>query len=319
MENVSKSILQKLDTPALLVDWKQVEANVRGMGSLAEEKGVRWMPHIKTHKSVAIAKMQLEAGAYGLTCAKISEGRALLPSGVKRLFVAHSVVSPVKIPALLELADRLDELIVAITSIHQARRLAELLKPTGRVFPCLLAVDTGMGREGSRNDVELVRMKLFVDGAPSLEYRGIYTHEGFTYTAEPGEIRGEAVRVAQSMLAARGSLGGVGEIWPGCSVTAKEMIGLPGITGVRPGAYVFADLFLTQMTGAMRWEDISLAVAAMVVDKPAPGLALIDAGSKVFSSDRLAEHPFAIPLDGRRFAVTRLREEHGFLTGEDVD
>tara|TARA_R100000027_G_scaffold1897_3_gene2084 strand:+ start:3825 stop:4937 length:1113 start_codon:yes stop_codon:yes gene_type:complete len=318
MKTVANSLLQTISTPAVIVDWEQVTKNVEQLANQAKERGVRIMPHVKTHKSVKIAKLQLDAGAYGLTCAKISEAKAMIPSGVKRVFLAHSLVTRVKVEALLELAEELDELILAATSLEQAKCLAALLEPFGRVFPCLLAIDSGLGREGCRTSEELIQLKAFVDGVSAFEYRGIYTHEGYTYGSSPDEIAEEARKVARLLVDSRDAIGGEGELWPGCSVTARMMINQEGVTGIRPGAYVFGDQFLTLMTEAMDWGDVSLVVASTVVDKPRPGLALIDAGSKVFSSDRLGQHPFAIPLDGRDFEVTRLSEEHAFLTGTDV-
>jgi D-serine deaminase-like pyridoxal phosphate-dependent protein len=88
---------------------------------------------------------------------------------------------------------------------------------------------------------------------------------------------------------------------------------------VRPGAYVFGDLSLTRTTGVMRPEAVSLHVLATVVDKPEPGLALIDAGSKTFSSDRTPDGISALAADGRDLAVMRVNEEHGYLRGGAVD
>jgi len=311
--------LAQLDTPALWLDWEQVAANIEGLARLCQEKGIRHMPHIKTHKSVELARLQLEAGAEGLTCAKISEARALLPSGVRRIFLAHSISSPQKIPALQELASELDELIIAGTSVHQVEVLARLLEGEDLALPCLLALDSGLGREGARALPELAEMKAIVDASPALTYRGIYSHEGFTYTSKPEAIEAQTRKTAEFLRQARNHLGGEGELWPGCSVTARFMASQSGMTGIRPGAYLFGDLFLTRLTGAMGWDELAVVVAATVIDKPEPGLALIDAGTKVFSSDKSSEHPFALPLDQADYGLTRMSEEHGFLTGADVD
>src|SRR5690606_31069143 len=99
------------------------------------------------------------------------------------------------------------------------------------------------------------------------------------------------------------------QLWPGCSVTAVRMHSLPGIQAVRPGAYVFGDLSQAVTTKVIRWEDVALTVHAQVVDRPCDGLALIDAGSKVFSSDKTAAGITALAADGRDLAVTRCNEE----------
>lgn len=302
-----------------MVDWSKVEANVGRMAENCRQHGLSLMPHIKTHKSVAVARLQLEHGAVGLTCSKISEANALLPSGVRRIFLAHSISSPGKVERLVQLAASLDELIVAVTSPAQTATLAKLLEAHDVKLPCLLALDTGLGREGARSMEALLAMKEQVDASDRLIYRGIYTHEGFTYMSAPDQVADGVASVVAQLEEAHAALGGEGEQWPGCSVTAGRMVQMQGVTGLRPGAYVFGDLFLTLMTGAMEWDDLALTVVATVVDRPEPGLALIDAGTKVFSSDKSPTLPFALPLDGGDYALTRMSEEHGFLTGEGID
>ena len=319
MKTFSDKQLASLETPAVLLDWQQMIANIREMASHCAAHGVRLMPHMKTPKSVAIARAHLEAGACGLTVAKISEARAILESGVRRIFLAYPISSPNKVSRLIELSRLLDELIVAGTSPEQIRRFSGLLESSGCRFPCLLGLDTGLGREGARDLDALREMKSLVEQSESLTYRGIFSHEGFTYTSSPGEIPAQSRQVAARLREARQALGDSGELWPGCSVTARHMAGEPGITGLRPGAYLFGDLFLTDFTGAMGREALALCMAATVVDKPEPGLALIDAGSKVFSSDKNPNFPYnALPLDGSDYALTRMSEEHGFLTGPDT-
>ena len=259
------------------------------------------------------------AGADGFTCAKISEALALLPSGVRRIFLAHSISSRNKMPALKQLVGALDELIIAGTSVQQIEVLSQLLEEIDLKLPCLLSLDSGLGREGARTIDELQRMKAVVDRSTSLNYRGLYTHEGFTYTSQPEVIEAQSRKTADLLRKAREELGGEGELWPGCSVTARFMAGESGVTGIRPGAYLLGDLSLTRCTGAMNWDDLAVAVVTTVIDKPEPGLALIDAGTKVFSSDRFPDLPLALPYNNENYALTRMSEEYGFLTGDDVD
>lgn len=305
------------ETPALLVDGERLRRNIDDFAALCRRTGKRMMPHIKTHKCAAIARLQLEAGAEGLTCSKLSEAEAMLDSGVRRIFLAHSLVSPAKIPRLRRLAAATDELILSVTSPAQVRRLDALLAEAGLRQPVLLALDSGLRREGARGLGELAAMKAAVDTSACLAYRGIYTHEGFAYSSAPAVIAGQAAKTARLLRKAKEALGG-GELWPGCSATAAWMAEEPGLTGLRPGAYVFADLTLTDLTKVRPWEEIALCVAATVVDKPEDGLALIDAGSKVFAMDHAEGQPHARPLDRGDYALTKLSEEHGFLTGDGV-
>jgi D-serine deaminase-like pyridoxal phosphate-dependent protein len=183
----------------------------------------------------------------------------------------------------------------------------------------MMAVDTGLHREGSRNLEDSRMLADRIRASECMQLKGIYTHEGHTYRQAREKKEDMARSVHGQLLEARDAVGGDLQLWPGCSVTAAIMAGLPGIHAVRPGAYVFGDLSHTHRVGTMAWEQVSMTVLSTVVDKPEPGLALIDAGSKVFSSDKTPDGVTALAADQRRITVSGYSEEHGFLTGEDVD
>jgi D-serine deaminase-like pyridoxal phosphate-dependent protein len=305
-------------TPALRVDLRRLESNLDRMQRTCDAARIQLWPHVKTHKCVAIARRQLERGAAGLTCAKLSEAEAMLPSGVRRVFLAHSLATTSALERAVALQRKLEQLILAVTSLAHARALASLVNEGSFSFPVALAVDTGLGREGLRTLDEAEELATFLRKNTALNPVSIYTHEGQAYGA-PRDQRAELIEAAHARLMQfRQVLGKELPLWPGCSVTAGAFAGKPAVGAVRPGAYVFGDLFLADVTETMQREDIALTVRAPVVDRPARELALIDAGSKTFSSDRLPDGIFARPQDGRNFAVTRLSEEHGFVTGPGV-
>lgn len=314
----------ELPTPTLLVDLSRVESNIAAMQAVCDEAGVELRPHIKTHKMVEIARRQLEAGAAGITCAKLGEAEAMLPAfegldGRREIFVAHTLVDPNAAPRLRRLHDALDELAVACTSEAHAPVLESLAARTGVRLAVMMALDSGLGREGARDVAGAVRLAETIARQPHLELRGIYTHEGHFYAATPGE---DGLRVwHERLLEAREAIeralqSGPMRLWPGCSVSAQRVARLPGISAVRPGAYVFGDLNLSQISGVMTPADVALNVLATVIDRPALELALLDAGSKTLSSDRTPQGAFASCEWG---PVTRVSEEHGFLTGADAN
>jgi D-serine deaminase-like pyridoxal phosphate-dependent protein len=307
-----------LHTPALLVDIDRLRGNIDRMQRACHAGGVELWPHAKTHKCIEIARMQLEAGAAGLCCAKLSEAEALLPCGVRRLFVAHSLVGPGLAPRLRALAERLDELIVPCTSEAHFPALEALLRAAGLRLPVLMAVDTGLGREGVRDVASARRLAACVAACPAMRLHGLYTHEGHAYTSpeRPEACAAEALRAASAV---RDALDPALPLWPGCSVTAETMAQMDDVYAVRPGTYVFGDLSLARTRPVMPWSSIALSVLATVVDRPEPGLAIVDAGSKCFSSDRTPDGLAAADLDGRDLLVRRLSEEHGFVTGADAD
>ena len=310
-----------LQTPSILVDRPRLDANIRSMQAECDTHGVELRPHIKTHKMVAVARKQLEAGARGLTCAKLGEAEAMLPSGVRNIFVAHSLVDSRQAPRITALAEQLDDFRLAVTSEAHAEAFLRLAALTGRKISVMIGVDTGLGREGVRDSASASRIAAVLGRSPHVELRGFYTHEGNLYSAPPAEQTTRVEEMLGRICAVRDSIDRSLSVWPGCSVTARltARIGAGRVQSVRPGAYVFGDLALTRMTGVMAPESVALHVLATVVDKPEPGLALIDAGSKTFSSDRTPDGLSALATDGRDVAVIRVNEEHGYLRGKDVD
>ncbi len=308
-----------LATPTVIVDIDRLRKNIQRMQDQCNAHGVQLWPHIKTHKMIAVARMQLEAGATGLTCAKLGEAEALLPSGVKRVFIAHSLVDPMVAPRIKALAGQLDELVLAVTSPKQAPALNAVLAAAGLKLPVMMAIDSGLHREGVRGEDQAVETAALIDSLPQLQLKGIYTHEGFFYGMDADKQEAAIDTMHQLLINVRKRINPSLELWPGCSVTARRMAAKAGITAVRPGAYPFGDLALAHTLDEMKWDEVALTVLACVVDQPEPGLALIDAGSKVFSSDKTKDGFAGLALDHRKIQVVRCNEEHGYLNGGDVD
>jgi D-serine deaminase-like pyridoxal phosphate-dependent protein len=311
--------LDDLSTPAVLIDRLRLEANLRAMQELCTARGTALWPHIKTHKMVPILRRQLEFGAEGATCAKVGEAEAMLPSGVRRIFIAHSLVQKNLAPRLRALNAQLDELILAVTSEAHAAALDELLEAADLALPVLLAIDTGLGREGVRSNEAARAAAERIRRSPRMQLAGLYTHEGHAYSSKPAELDALADGVYATLIERAAAIGGEPPLWPGCSVTATRLAGRAGVKVVRPGSYVFGDLSLVETTKVMPRDRFAATVLATVVDRPEPGLALIDAGSKVLSGDRTADGIYARDAAGARWEVRRVSEEHGFVTGEDAD
>jgi D-serine deaminase-like pyridoxal phosphate-dependent protein len=310
-------MFESILTPSMLIDRERVLRNIRRMQETCDRHGVELWPHVKTHKMVEVARMQLEAGARCLVCAKIGEAEAMLASGARRMFIAHSIVDPLNAPRLRALASRLDRLILAVTSLPQARALEQVLERAEIACDVMLAVDTGLGREGVRGIDGAEEAARYIRASGRMRLRGVYSHEGHAYGAV-GETDSVARHVHEVLTAARERLGGNLPILPGCSVTAAMIAAMPGVTAVRPGTYVFGDLSLAAKHRVMEWDDLAATVLTTVVDRPDAQLALIDAGSKTLSGDKSAAGISGSVLDGRDIHVTRCSEEHGWATGADV-
>jgi len=312
-------VFPELESPSVVIDADRMEHNLRAMQAVCDACGVELWPHIKTHKLVPILRRQLELGARGATCAKLGEAEAMLPSGVRRVFIAHSLVDLAKAKRLRALADQLDELILAVTSQAHYQALERLLEAADLRVAVLLAVDTGLHREGTRDPAHTARLAGRIRQSSRMRLAGLYTHEGQTYGAQsPEEVDARADEIHRLLSEHAEAAGGL-PLWPGCSVTASRMAGKAGVKAVRPGGYVFGDLSLSHGVKTTSFANNALSILATVVDRPEAGLALIDAGSKVFSGDKTADGLSGRCLEDPEMVVRRVNEEHGYLAGGKVD
>ena len=315
------STLIDLPTPSILIYEDRLETNLSAMQCACDDAGIDLRPHIKTHKLVPIARRQLELGAKGLTCAKLGEAEAMLPSGVREIFVAHSLVDLRQAPRITDLADQLDELRLAVTSEAHLEAFLPLIRKVNRSVSVMIAVDTGLNREGTRTLDSTQRIARQLEAEPLTTLAGFYTHEGQFYGHDHSQRTADVDALLNHLCGIRDATDPALAVWPGCSVSARTVIEVAAgrVQAVRPGAYVFGDLSLTQNANVMPWDNVALHVLATVVDKPTAELALIDAGSKTFSSDKTRQGITAVAADGRHLEVFAVNEEHGYLRGDDLD
>jgi len=309
-------ILDSIETPAVLVDLDVVERNVAAMAERARRAGVRLRPHAKTHKTVEIGRLQLAAGAGGLSVAKVGEAEVFAAAGFQDLFVAYPVVGEDKGRRLLALSDRA-RLAVGVDSPDGARTLDAVFRASGRRLDVLLKVDVGFHRVGVPPD-QAVQAAQSISTLCGLRLRGVFTHAGHAYLAESPDGVGRIGQSEGSILvetAQRIRDAGIEieEVSVGSTPTARHAMSVPGVTECRPGNYVFHDASQVSL-GVCAPEDCALTVLATVVSVPAADRAVVDAGSKTLSSDPLRPsgpgHGFVL---GRRSRIARLSEEHGVI------
>jgi D-serine deaminase-like pyridoxal phosphate-dependent protein len=308
-----------LETPAVLIDLDVVDRNVAAMAARARSHGVRLRPHAKTHKLPEIARLQLAAGAAGLSVAKTGEAEVFAGAGFDDLFVAYPVVGADKGRRLMELSDRV-RLAVGVDSEEGARTLSEVFGPARRTLDVVLKVDVGLHRAGVAPEAAVEVARRIV-ALPALRLRGVFTHAGQAYLEETVQGVAEVGRHEGRTLAAVGqALREAGmpieEVSVGSTPTAPHAMAEPGVTECRPGNYVYHDASQVGL-GSCAIEDCAMTVLATVVSVPAPDRAVLDAGSKTLSSDPLRPRPGGYGwILGRRSRIDRLSEEHGVVSVE---
>jgi len=305
-----------LDTPAVVVDMARLEQNVARMAAVAGKAGVRLRPHAKTHKSAAVARLQIDAGAAGLTVAKLGEAEAFADAGFDDFFIAYPTVGQDKARRLLALSERA-RLIVGVDSEEGARTLAEVFSAADRRLDVRIEVDVGLNRTGVGPDAALALARSLAR-LPGLRLQGLFTHAGQAY-AEPSPDRVAAVgrsegeTLARCAEALRADGFDIEDVSVGSTPTAVEAMSVAGVTECRPGTYVFNDA--TQVAlGVCGPEQCALTVLATVASVPAPDRAVVDAGTKTLTSEAIRSRTdtFGLLTDGRGRLV-RLTEEHGVV------
>ncbi len=299
-----------LDTPAVVVDLDIFERNLKRVADYAASHKLRLRPHAKTHKSPDVARMQLALGAAGLTVAKVGEAEVMSAALVQPeldLLVAFPLFGALKINRLRAVAERC-QVTVALDSLEAARQLE------GTGVAVLVEVDAGLGRVGvtPEDALELARQ---VERIPGVRFRGV--------TFYPGHIKHpDAANIAKlsddvgGMVTRFRAAGMPCEIVSGGSTpTLFHSHEVEGLNEIRPGTYVFNDLN-TVASGACALEECAASVLLTVVSLPRAGTAIVDGGSKTFSSDRLSGSDGVtfgriVEAPGTRFH--KMNEEHGFL------
>lgn len=303
-----------VDTPALLLDLDVMEANIAAMAAFFRDRPQKLRPHFKTPKTPEIARRQLEAGAIGITAAKLGEAEVLVNAGLGPVLIANQIVGRQKIDRLMGLLDR-GEVIVAVESELNVRELEEGAARSGRAPQAIIEVDVGMHRCGTANPEETVELAQRLADGP-IRYRGIMGYEGHAVLIEDAADREAKARAAMERLSAHvRALRDAGlppEIVSSGGTGTYDIAGSwPDVTEVQAGSYVFMD-------GRYRGvrPDLGRPALTMLVTVIARhgDYAVIDAGMKALTNEFGPPTGIDLPI-----TVLRLSEEHGTIAVGDAD
>ena len=312
------SSLDDLATPFLYVDLERMNSNIETMAAAARDLRVRLRPHVKTHKVPEIARLQIAAGATGITVSKVSEAEVFADGGLDDLFVAYQIVAPAQLERLLRLARRV-HLRCAVDSRAGAEALSSAATNAGVELEVMLEIDLGIGRTGVRAGVAACELAQRIADLPGLKLIGVYGFRGFRAFADGAESRESYGRAeGEALASAAGDLRAIGlpivEVSAGSTPTALPAASARGVTEIRPGQYLFGCANVVAQ-GAMRADDVALFARATVISRPADDRAVVDAGSKTLSTDGPWEpgRGFGYLASDPSTRVMGLWEEHGVL------
>jgi D-serine deaminase-like pyridoxal phosphate-dependent protein len=329
----SRSV-ETLETPCLLIDRPRLARNLQRVKTIAKRAGVRLRPHVKTHKSTELARLQLEAGgASGLTASKPDEALVFIEAGAPSITVAYPVLDRRKLDRLAKAAyARGTNLNLIADSLPLVEAAQASAVASGTCFDMFMKVDVGLHRVGvDPTSAQALAVAQAIAGSSNLQFRGLISHAGHAYAASGrAEIAAIAEEERRILLTLAETLDRAGrpppEISVGSTPTVLAAEGYEGLTEIRPGNYVFMDGTVLRL-GLAKLDEVALTVRVTVLSRNDRYL-IVDAGSKVLSSDKGAHgtgdggfgRAYRPGLTGDGLIVERLSEEHGWIAhgGADV-
>jgi D-serine deaminase-like pyridoxal phosphate-dependent protein len=299
------TLVSELDTPAVTVDLDIVEANIKRAQDLLASHGVNNRPHIKTHKIPALAKMQMDAGAVGITCQKLGEVEVMADAGVADdILITYNIVGESKTERLAALIKRLKRMAVVLDNETVAKGLSEAGKRHGVDIRFLIECDTGYGRNGVQSPQAALDLARDVMKMPNMQFEGLMTFP----TAKP-EQRQWLERALQLLQGAGIT---VPVVSGGGSPAIKGVGDFPMLTEYRAGTYIYNDV-MQVTTGAVTWDDCAMKVRATVVSRPTDNRAVLDTGSKVMTYEQYFAKGYGRIVEYPDAEITGFSEEHGMV------
>lgn len=303
--------LDEVDTPALILDRPTLDANIARIAGTCRNAGVAWRPHVKSLRSAQLARRLLEAGAIGVTVAKLDEAWAMADAGVDDILIANQVVGAAKITRLMALTQRV-RVTVAVDAAANVAALDDAARAAAVELRVVIEVDLGLRRAGTAPGQPTVDLARCIAESPGLRFVGLVAWEGHTITLEPAERKRAAVHAALEELTATAEAcraAGLVVAVVSCSGTGsyREAVAVPGITEIQAGGGVLSDVrYRTRMFVD---HPPALTVLTTVTSRPTPERIVCDGGRKSMSDDYAPPEPIGLgPL-----RALRLSAEHTTL------
>ncbi|ACA20321.1 alanine racemase domain protein [Methylobacterium sp. 4-46] len=306
MPSLAEEVARTFGSPAVMIDLDRVERNIARLQAACDAAGLANRPHIKTHKSPVLARMQREAGARGLTCQTLGEAEVMAEAGLDDILISYNLVGPEKLGRLARLLRRTA---LTVSADHPAvvAGLGEAAAAAGRPLAVMVECDTGRARAGVARPEEAVALARQIAGTPSLRFAGL-----LLYPPEDGVAATQAFldRVRQG-LAGEGLEAGI--VSTGGTPNLRHLGAVRGATEHRAGTVIFNDRMM-MACGAALPEDCALDVVATVVSRAVPERGVLDAGSKTLTADPGGGlDGYGLIREAPRARIHKLAEEHGFL------
>lgn len=304
-DNLKTCIAREFGTPAVVVDLDVVDRNIARVQGLCDAAGIANRPHVKTHKCVALAKLQREAGARGITCQKLGEAEVMAAGGLDDILISYNLIGEHATGRLGRLLEATSVTVAADspTTVEGLQRAGEI---AGRPLPVVVECDTGRKRAGVVTPGEAIELALQITRSPHLSFAGLMFYPTENSWPETQQFH-DAVRTE---LASNGITFAV--VSTGGTPNLANIGRLSGATEHRAGTSIFNDRMMIAASVA-RLEDCALQVYSTVVSRAAVDRGIIDAGSKTLTSDQGGLDGYGLIREHPNARIEKFAEEHGFL------
>lgn len=287
----------EIQTPCLVLDLDALERNVKKMGDIARQMGVRHRIHGKMHKSVDVALLQERlGGSCGVCCQKVSEAEVFVRGGIKDVLVSNQVRDPAKIDRLARLPKLGARTIVCVDDLANVADLSAAAQRHGTTIECLVEIDCGAGRCGVKTTPEVVAIAQAIAAAPGLKFSGIQAYQGAMQHMDKYEDRKAKIDIAVAQVA--DAVAGLKAVGLGCDIVGGAGTGsyyFEGRSGVynelQCGSYAFMDADYGRILDKDgrridqgEWEN-ALFILTSVMSHAKADKAIVDAGLKAQSVD----------------------------------
>jgi D-serine deaminase-like pyridoxal phosphate-dependent protein len=298
--------LHALPTPALILDLDAMEANLAKMAGFFRARSAKLRPHFKNHRVLALAVRQIEAGAVGITCARLWQAEALAGHGITNILLANEVAGETSLRQLADLCRQVP-LIAAVDNARVVDDLARIARDKKAHVNVVVDIDLGLKRCGVQpGEPALALAKKVI--ASGLTFRGLMGYEGHLQPLVPGPEKNAAVRQAMAWLIDSKNLiehAGIPVEIVSCGGTGDyEVVGqYPGVTEHQAGAYLLMDRWYAPFAPDF---STALSVLVTVISKTEGQRIVVDAGVKAISGER----GLCAVKDTSALRVTALHAEH---------
>jgi D-serine deaminase-like pyridoxal phosphate-dependent protein len=304
--SLAARIAREYGTPCAVIDMDRVERNIARIQKACDAADLANRPHIKTHKSPMLAKMQIAAGAQGITCQKLGEAEVMAEAGIDDILISYNLLGDEKMARLGALQGKANMTVAADNAVVIAQ-LPKAAAVSGRPLSVVIECDTGRKRAGVETPAEAIALAREIASSKGLVFAGFMLYPTETGWTEAQKFFDEAQSGVRSfgLDAKMVSTGGTPNM--------KNLGKLKGATEHRPGTYIYNDR-MQVAAGVASWDDCALNIYSTVVSRAGPDRGILDAGSKTLTSDPGGGlDGFGLILEHPEARIARFAEEHGFL------